>query len=324
MISGRAYGSGHVNFSWEIPPLQLIPAEDAEQIAPGPRRSWVGWVPMAVLPCAAIATRSILPPWGFMWVLAFSLYLALKWVTWWRARTHVQHAAWRSFVYLVAWPGMDAGSVLNGSDRLPPPSGRNWIRAFSNTTLGVVLLWVVARAVPIGLPLLRGWIGMLGLILMLHFGAFEILSLCWQSLGVDAQPIMSSPLRATSLSQFWGRRWNLGFRQLAHDLIFRPTQRILGVGLASFLVFVASGLIHDLVISAPARAGYGLPTGYFVLQGIGVAIERSAVGKQLALRHGPRGWMFMAVFTAAPAFWLFHPSFVRSVMLPFMQAIRAL
>ena len=70
----------------------------------------------------------------------------------------------------------------------------------------------------------------------------------------------------------WGKRWNLGFRQLAHELIFRPLYRTLGPETAGFLVFTASGLIHDLVISLPARGGYGLPTLYFLIQGAGVAV----------------------------------------------------
>lgn len=89
-------------------------------------------------------------------------------------------------------------------------------------------------------------------------------------------------------------------------------------------MFAASGLIHDLVISLPAHGGYGLPTGYFLLQGLGVTMERSALGKRLGLQQGATGWIFMAVVTAAPAFWLFHPPFVLRVILPFMHAIRAL
>ena len=58
---------------------------------------------------------------------------------------------------------------------------------------------------------------MLGLILLLHFGSFELIALFWQSRGVNAKPIMSAPLRATSLAEFWGKRWNLGFRQFSHD-----------------------------------------------------------------------------------------------------------
>ena len=86
---------------------------------------------------------------------------------------------------------------------------------------------------------------------------------------------MSAPLRASSLAEFWGKRWNLGFRQLSYELIFRPLHRTLGVEVAGMLVFLVSGLIHDLVISLPARAGYGLPTMYFLLQGMGITIEHA-------------------------------------------------
>jgi len=172
--------------------------------------------------------------------------------------------------------------------------------------------------------MLRGWTGMLGAILMLHFGVFEIAALFWQSMGIDARTLMDAPLRATSLGEFWGRRWNTGFHQLAHDLVFRPLHKSLGPSATGFLVFLISGLVHDMVISLPAHAGYGLPTLYFALQGAGVAFERSQLGRQLGLRKGFNGWLFLAVVTAIPAYWLFHPAFVLRVILPFMEAIHAL
>jgi len=285
---------------------------------------WIGWLPVSVLPLAAIAARKLLPPWGFMWILAFNIYFGLKWLTWWRARTPIAHAPWRSVAYLLAWPGMDAESFLDARQNVPPPSRLSWFWATFETGLGAILLWVVARSLPEREPLLRGWVGMFGLILLLHFGTFQVVGLVWQSLGVKAKPIMSAPLRSTSLGEFWGKRWNLGFRQLAHELIFRPMHRTLGAEAAGFLVFVVSGLIHDLVISLPARAGYGLPTIYFVLQGAGMTIERSGFAKRLGLGRGVRGWFFMVVFVAGPVFWLFHPWFVLRVILPFMQAIHAL
>jgi len=163
-----------------------------------------------------------------------------------------------------------------------------------------------------------------GLILVLHFGLFQMVALSWPGFGVAAEPIMRSPLRSTSLGEFWGKRWNLGFRQLAHELIFRPASRELKAGTAGVLVFAVSGLIHDLVISLPSRAGFGLPTLSFLLQGAGVTIERSRVGQSIGLARGLRGWCFMTVFLIAPAFWLFHPWFVLRVIVPFMRAIGAL
>ena len=285
---------------------------------------WVGWLPLCMFPAAAIACRNLLPPWGFMWLLSFAIFASLKWLTWWRARQRIAHSGWRSVAYLLAWPGMDADAFLEARERVPMPRPAAWLWAILETALGAILLWVVARTLPQGTPLLRGWIGMLGLILLLHFGTFQIVSLLWQSMGVKAEPIMSAPLRSVSLGEFWGKRWNLGFRQLAHELIFRPLHRSIGAVTAGFVVFVASGLIHDLAISLPARGGYGLPTFYFVLQGLGMTIERSRFGQGLGLGRGMRGWCFMVVFLAAPVFLLFHPWFVVRVIVPFMQAVHAL
>jgi hypothetical protein len=286
--------------------------------------AWFGWIPMSILPLTTIAFRNLFSAWAFMWILSFSIFVSLKWLTWWKARTRIAHPTWRSTAYLLAWPGMDAEAFLDPGQPAESPPAKTWLWASLEMALGAVLLWVVARSVPQREALVRGWIGMVSLILLLHFGTFQIVSLVWQSIGVKAVPIMMAPLRAVSLSEFWGRRWNLGFRQLAHELIFRPLYRTVGAGLAGFLVFVASGLIHDLVISLPARGGYGLPTGYFVLQGVGITMERSTLGKRIGLGRGWIGWLYMALFVAGPVFWLFHPWFVLRVILPFMHAIHAL
>jgi alginate O-acetyltransferase complex protein AlgI len=284
----------------------------------------IGWLPICVLPLTAVACRNLVPAWVFMWILSFAIYLSLKWLTWWRARSRIAHPAWRSVAYLLAWPGMDADAFLDPRQRVSPPATWTWLWATLETILGAILLWVMARSLPTGQPLVRGWVGMVGLILLLHFGTFQIVALLWQSLGVKAESIMSEPLRSTSLGEFWGKRWNLGFRQLAHELIFRPLHRTLGPNTAGFLVFAVSGLIHDLVISLPASGGYGLPTLYFLLQGTGVTVERSRFGKRFGLGQGVRGWCFMVVFLTVPVFGLFHPWFVLRVILPFMRAIHAL
>jgi hypothetical protein len=281
------------------------------------------WLPLLILITIAAAMRSKLPPWAFMWALAAAIFYGLKWLTWWHARNKVPHSKSRSLAYLLAWPGMDAATFLS-NNHPPPPTSRQWIWAATKTITGILLLWLGARQAPQNLPLLRGWLGLLALILILHFGTFELIALAWQALGVNAQPIMQSPAFSHSLSEFWGKRWNLGFRQLSYDLLFNPLHRKIGVAAATMLVFLFSGLIHESVISLPARGGYGLPTAYFLLQGAGVLLERSPIGRALALQRGVTGWTFMAIFTAGPAFWLFHPPFIERVALPFMHAIRAL
>lgn len=283
-----------------------------------------GWIPVIALPAAVLACRDLLNPWVFMWCLAFAIFAGLKWLTWWKARGRMPHSTWRSVAYLLAWPGMDAEAFLNPGAPPKMPTRRAWTWALLKTASGVCLIWIVARLVPAQRPLVRGWVGMLGLILLLHFGSFEIIALFWQSRRVNAKPIMSAPLRATSLAEFWGKRWNLGFRQVSHDVIFRPLRKRLSADAASLVVFAASGLIHELVISVPARGGYGLPTAYFLQQGLGVALERSWLGQRLGLRKGPRGWLFTVAFTAGPICLLFHRPFVLRVILPFLEAVRAI
>ena len=285
---------------------------------------WVAAIPLVAFPALVIAVRNQMPAWVFMWALSFAIFAGLKWMTWWMGRALVAHSTGRSLAYLLAWPGMDAETFLDSDKQPQAPSSQEWLWAALKTALGVGMLWIVARRIPPEQSLLRGWIGLFGLIFLLHFGSFHLIALFWRAMGIDAEPIMSKPILSKTLSEFWGKRWNLGFRQLAHDLIFRPLYKRIGVTVAGLLVFLASGLIHDLVISLPARGGYGLPTGYFVLQGLGVTLERSTPGRRLGLQKGVLAWIFMVVITAGPAFWLFHPPFVLRVILPFMRAIHAL
>ena len=171
--------------------------------------------------------------------------------------------------------------------------------------------------------MLAGWIGMIGAIFILHFGLFHLLALVWRRAGLKATPLMDKPVLAHSLSEFWGRRWNTAFNELAFQFTFRPWKRLAGPAVAMLLAFGLSGLIHDLVISVPAHGGYGLPTAYFLIQGLGVLVERSRPARRIGLGRGVRGWLFTVLVTAGPAYWLFHPSFINNVILPMFKAIGA-
>ena len=121
---------------------------------------------------------------------------------------------------------------------------------------------------------LGAWLGMIATVLFLHFGLFDFLAIAWRARGMAVEPIMNHPLRAVSLADFWSR-WNRGFRDFAFRLVFRPVHRRLGIVAATLATFLFSGLIHDLVISLPARGGFGRPTLYFLIQGIGILFEKS-------------------------------------------------
>ncbi len=283
-------------------------------------RAWVVWIPLFLLPAAACVFRSRLAPWEFMWLLAIAIFLGCKWEAWFRAWNSDARIL-RSLGYLFLWPGMNAPQFLDEERKPPRPRLREWLAAVLNTLLGVALIAFAARRAVATTSLLDGWFGMLGLILILHFGTFHLIALAWQTAGVDARPIMRAPLRATSLSEFWGKRWNLGFRQLSHAIVFQPVRQRLGAPAAILAAFLFSGIVHDLVISFPARGGYGLPTAYFVLQGLGVLAERSSVGARMGIDRGFRGWLFAVLWVVAPVYWLFHPAFVTRVILPFFATL---
>lgn len=292
----------------------------------GPRiENWLAWMPLCVLPLLVTALRARLPAWGFMWALALALFAGFKWLTWRRARaTGIEASLERSLAYLLLWPGMDAEAFLNSRRRPSPPTLLAWFIAATQTLLGAFLLWGAARAIPDRFDLLKGWVGLAGLGFILHFGTFQLIALFWQRVGVDARPIMDSPLLASSIGGFWGSRWNSAFRDLSHRLVFQPVRGRIDSRAAVLVAFLASGVVHELVISVPAGSGFGLPTAYFLIQGLGVLVERSKLQKRLGLSIRPIGWIFTMVCAAGPACWLFHPAFITRVAIPFLAAIGAL
>jgi hypothetical protein len=270
------------------------------------------------------------PAWILMWALALVLFAGCKWLTYREAvRVGDSPTLLRAVGFLFAWVGMDAKTFLNAKPVVNRLNWGEWLFAAAKTGLGLVLLsvtartWAQVKSTPQPTDLVIGWAGMFSAVFLLHFGFFHLLALAWRAGGVNARPLMQNPLRAVSLAEFWGARWNTAFHELAHRFAFRPLAGRVGVTRAILLVFLLSGAVHELVISLPARGGYGLPAGYFLLQGIGVIIERTIVGQRIGLANGWRGWLFTLLFTAAPAFWLFHPPFIRNVILPMLDAMGA-
>jgi alginate O-acetyltransferase complex protein AlgI len=258
-----------------------------------------------------------------MWLLAVAVFAACKWATWWPYRFDVRATPARHAAFLFAYAGMDAARFLLGPPSTAPQT-RDWLITTARTIAGATLVWLVGGAVFPYSDFLAGWITMTGLVLLLHFGFLDLLALMWRSRGVDATPLMRSPTRAKSLADFWSNRWNSGFRDLAHDLVFTPLRRTLGPTFATAAVFLASGTVHELVISLPARGGYGRPTLYFAIQFLGLLLERSRPLRRFFSRHASLGRAFTILTIVAPLPLLFHGRFVRNVIVPFLTAIGGL
>jgi hypothetical protein len=283
-------------------------------------------VPLVVLPAAVLLfTPAGWPPWALMWSLAFVIYGSLKWLTWRRAPVRGV-PLWRHLGYLLAWPGLDPVAFLTPDPGSPSrrPTVREWLFASAKFLLGVGVLFGLARQIPPGFPYWVGWAGMVGIIFVLHFGSFHLLSCAWRSVGVEARPLMDWPIASVSVSEFWGRRWNTAFRDLTHRFLFRPLASRLGPRGAILAGFVFSGLLHDLVVSVPPGGGYGGPTLFFLVQGLAIFFERSAAGRRLGLGAGWRGRLFTAAVLVGPVYLLFHPPFVEGVVVPFLRTLGAI
>jgi hypothetical protein len=262
------------------------------------------------------ASVSPLLPHGRMLFIAISTFIVLKFETLRAFNAQDQRATHsETLLWYVAWPGLDAERFFSRRTA-DHPQLRDWLLAVATCILGLVLWLLVAGSLVEVQPLFAGWVGIAGLLLMIHFGLLHLIALFWRSRGRDVTPLMNAPGLATSLSEFWGRRWNTAFRDFAHQSVFKPAARRWGAATATWAVFAFSGLIHELAISVPAGGGYGWPFAYFVLQGSGVWLERQATRSGIRVRGGIRGWCFMAIFTIPAAALLFHPAFVCRVILP--------
>jgi hypothetical protein len=258
-----------------------------------------------------------------MWMLALAVYFTCKALTWGTTHT-VSVARWKHAAYLFAWPGMDAATFLGPKSFTSCCMAAEWLRATSRLLFSIVIVFGIARRLGAEDPYVVGWVGMVGFVLILHFGAFHLLSCAWRRLELTAHPLMNRPLTSTSLSEFWGRRWNMAFRDLTHRFLFEPLTSRFGPRHGVLAGFAFSGLVHELVISVPAGAGYGGPTLFFAIQGVAVTVERSAFGRRLGLGRGLLGRMFVIATLVGPVGLLFHRPFVVGIITPFLHAIGAL
>ncbi len=235
-------------------------------------------------------------------------------------------SAARHTAYLLLWPGMDA-AVFLATDRTASnnrPTRTECGMALLNIGLGFILLRDVFGLTKNFSPLLVGWSGMVGVMLILHFGLFQLLSCFWRANEIDAKPLMNEPARSTSLADLWGNRWNIAFRDLMHRFLFKPLVPHFGARGATWLGFAISGMIHDVVMSVPPNGGYGQPTLFFLIQAAGLMLERSSLGRTLGLGRGWRGWLFAMLVLIGPSPLLLHRPFVEQIVVPFVLAVRSL
>jgi hypothetical protein len=287
---------------------------------PAHHQSLARWAPAILLPTLALTFARPTPAWIYMWIIAASLFLSAKWLTLFPTLIAERTPPFRKLIaFVFLWPGLNANAFLFDQNQ-SRPTPREWFFAVTKTFLGAALLVTASRYQSTAHELLLGWTAMIGIAFLLHFGLFHIISLLWRTAGVQAPPLMRLPIAATSLARFWSGRWNTAFTDFMHQFM-RPLSRVTNPRSAALAIFLISGLLHECVISIPARSGYGLPTAYFLLQALGQSIERTALGRRIDLSHGWKGWTFVALFAGLPALFLFPPAFIRNIVIPMLKAL---
>ena len=162
----------------------------------------------------------------------------------------------------------------------------------------------------------------LGVELVLALTAYLTMFL---NLGFEIEPQFNEPYLATSLQDFWGRRWNLMVSRILRPTVYDPVREITSPYIgklysrlpAIFFTFLVSGLMHELIYFYLTRARPTWEvTWFFVLHGVCTALEvavKKAVNDRFRLHRAVSG-LFTVVFVAVTGVWLFLPQILRNGM----------
>jgi alginate O-acetyltransferase complex protein AlgI len=297
--------------------------------APDAKGRWAAWLLVAV---SVVGVERLCrdEPAGFRMVaLILALFLSLKAVVSVEAQAAGQPrlSALRWLAFATLWPGMRPALFAAAGGPSRPGAGLLITKGIKRLTLGMALIFLArllwrdsAVWLPEKVARVAATICVLpGLGLVLHFGIFNVLAGAWRWGGVDARPLFRAPLLASSLTDFWGRRWNLAFSEMAALGIYRPLATHVGKTGALLGVFLCSGVFHELAISVPVNAGYGLPFLYFTLHGLLMVVERklAAAGRPVD-QWGWLGRVWTAAWLVLPLPILFHPPFLHGVVWPLL------
>ncbi|KAK9268773.1 hypothetical protein L1049_000535 [Liquidambar formosana] len=161
----------------------------------------------------------------------------------------------------------------------------------------------------------------------MYLGVEIVLAMCAAPartlLGLELEPQFHEPYLATSLQDFWGRRWNLMVTSILRPTVYDPLRRIsihiLGRRWAPLpaicAAFVVSGLMHELLYYYFTRVSPTWEvTWFFVLHGVCTALEvvvKKVLTGRCRLHRAVSGPLAVG-FVAVTGVWLFLPQVLRN------------
>ena len=149
-------------------------------------------------------------------------------------------------------------------------------RSFLNGILGLIILVLgiyVANTLTEHL-VFAGLLMIWGLGLCFHMGLALLNSCALQLFKIESPVLCKSPIKSKNLRDFWSVRWNRAFSDFMRVVFLKKYGKRLGSLGSILLIFCLSGIIHELVITIPLGRLYGLPFLYFLIQGVGMILEK--------------------------------------------------
>ena len=250
---------------------------------------------------------------GYLQLLSMKVIVAVEC---YRGAIKLQPFQWIAFA--LGWFGMRPQPFENLPSS-PLPGLEMIIKGASRIIIGFILLYfstLTERYRFANVFYVTQLFLLAGFSFILHFGLFNLLAALWRWMGVETYELFRSPLKSNSLKEFWGKRWNLAFSEMSTIISFRPLRGIIGVEKAIIVSFLLSGLLHEIVISFPVNSGYGLPMLYFIIQAAAMQLESTSGLAKEMIRHPILSHLWVLGFLLLPLPLLFHPDFIRYVLIP--------
>ncbi len=234
---------------------------------------------------------------------------------------------WQWLSFSVGWFGMKPNLFSDFRSAAKPDWFDYVIKGWIRIALGIVsflvsiFIWHSADSLGLRFAMIVSIILLMtGISFTVHFGLFNLLTGFFRSQGVNVRSLFNAPLLSRSLTEFWGRRWNLAFSEMTAIGVFRPLRKVFGNGVATNASFLFSGLLHELAISIPVNSGYGLPLLYFALHGAAMTVERKLDEQGVNWLKNPivgRVWTMAWILIPVPI--LFHWAFLKGCVAPLLN-----
>lgn len=221
-------------------------------------------------------------------------------------------SAWA--VYAIVWVGMRPRRLASVF-RLQSNGWQDVLRGLFFVAAGSLALALIDLNGP---EIIQVIIAFVSLIWLLHFGLLNILCGMLRMAGAKVRRPMYVPMLAGSLTDFWGKRWNRPFTDMLQVTLYRRFRGRLSRVWLVLLSFLVSGILHEVAIGLPVQASYGQPTGYFIIQGLGVIAEtRTKLTGLLG-----RIWTMAVLVIPLPL--LFPEPFLMQVVVPTARVLQSL